>query len=321
MLGYKGVKEPPSMSSLLEIEEDEDSEIPIEFSWSPRLSGSNSFHRDQGACGSCWAVAAAQVVEDHLALHYNETYQLSMQHLVSCTPNPDQCGGTGGCQGATSELAFKYIQDHGIAADAHWPYTSGMTGSDGTCSKELVQNNRFVKIGSYVVLPENKQAPLLKALYQQGPVVVSVAASNWQMYSFGVFSGCSQDAIINHAVVAEGFGKQISDLDHKEHKYFLIKNSWGDDWGEEGYMKLKRFDSDTEHCGIDKKPQDGTGCKNGPSQVRVCGMCGILYDSAYPLNPEFVGTELGGVYSKGKAPKALARKAKALIGKQELPLR
>merc|ERR1719262_97555 len=134
MLGYKGVKEKSSMSSLLEVDADDLSEMPMEFSGSPRLKAStNSFHRDQGACGSCWAVAAAQVVEDHLALIHNETYQLSMQHLVSCTPNPNECGGTGGCQGATSELAFKYIQDNGVAADAHWPYSSGFSGSDGKC--------------------------------------------------------------------------------------------------------------------------------------------------------------------------------------------
>lgn len=178
-----------------------------------------------------------------------------------------------------------------------------------------------MSIGSYVVLPENKQAPLLQALYEQGPLVVSVAASNWQMYSFGVFAGCSKDAIINHAVVAEGFGQQMSDLDHKMHKYFLIKNSWGDDWGEDGYMKIKRFDSETEHCGIDNKPEDGTGCANGPPQVKVCGMCGILYDSAYPLNPEFVGKEKGGVYVKGSPPKALPKKIKSLKGSNDLPLR
>jgi len=318
MFGYKGMKEP--QSSLLQMDDEEEEDLPIEFSWSPRLKKS-SFHRDQGACGSCWAVAAAQVVEDHLQLTYNETYQLSIQHLVSCTPNPQQCGGTGGCKGATSELAFKYIQEHGVAAHAHWPYTSGQFGKNGECKANFALSHRFAKIGGYVVLPENKQAPLLKALYQQGPLVVSVAATNWAMYSFGVFAGCSKDAVINHAVVAEGFGKQKSDLDGKEHKYFLLKNSWGDDWGEEGgYIKIKRFDSEKEHCGLDKKPADGTGCLNGPATVPVCGMCGVLYDAAYPMNPEFVGKDRGGVYVKGEKPKSL-HKVRTLFNSQAMPLR
>jgi cathepsin L len=155
--------------------------------------------------------------------------------------------------------------------------------------------NWKAKIDHHVVLPENKGEPLLQALYQEGPVVVSVDASKWNFYSTGVFSGCDKDAIINHAVVAEGFGEDSG------HKYYLIKNSWGSDWGERGYIRLQRFDSDDAYCGIDNKPEEGTGCEGGPKFVTVCGMCGVLYDSTYPRGAKFITKEHGGTFDEALA--------------------
>merc|ERR1719231_1689786 len=165
------------------------------------------------------------------------------------------------------------------------------TGSNGQCSptKKMLTH---AKIDHHVVLPENKGEPLLQAIYQEGPVVVSVDASAWSFYSGGVFSGCSKDAIINHAVVAEGFGEQDGN------KYYLIKNSWGKSWGEKGYIRLKRFDDDEAHCGIDNKPEEGTACEGGPKFVRVCGMCDVLYDSTYPKGARFISKDEGGTFDE-----------------------
>lgn len=128
-------------------------------------------------------------------------------------------------------------------------------------------------------LPENQYEPLLRAVVEHGPVGVSVAASDWHLYSGGVFNGCTKDAVIDHAVTLVGFGKDQM----IQHKFWLIQNSWGADWGESGRIRLLRTDSDeTEQCGIDRQPEKGTACKGGPTEVRVCGMCGILYDSAVP---------------------------------------
>merc|ERR1719261_1096912 len=113
---------------------------------------------------------------------------------------------------------------------------------------------RHVNIEDWVHLPVNQAAPLVQALFQHGPVVVSVDGSPWSLYQSGVFSGCSQNAIINHAVVAEGFGEEVSPGTKKLHKYYLIKNSWGSDWGESGYIRLERFTDSRAFCGTDTDP-------------------------------------------------------------------
>eukprot|EP00746_Dinoflagellata_sp_MGD_P115137 gnl/MRDRNA2_/MRDRNA2_51363_c0_seq2.p1 gnl/MRDRNA2_/MRDRNA2_51363_c0~~gnl/MRDRNA2_/MRDRNA2_51363_c0_seq2.p1 ORF type:complete len:429 (-),score=83.12 gnl/MRDRNA2_/MRDRNA2_51363_c0_seq2:517-1803(-) len=262
--------------------------LPPKHDWRERMSRSTSFYSDQGACGSCWATAAVSALEGHLEIKYGVTSQLSSQFLVSCVPNPKKCGGTGGCKGATSEMALEYIAKHGIPSAKTWPYTSH-SGDDGKCD-EKKHEMAHARVENFRVLPENKGAPLLQALYQVGPVVVSVDASKWNYYRTGVFSGCDKDAIINHAVLAVGFGEQLGHFD-EVHKYYTLKNSWGSDWGEHGHIRLQRFDSDDAHCGVDNKPLEGTGCEGGPSQVRVCGMCGILYDSTYPVGASFANEE------------------------------
>jgi len=276
--------------------------LPAGHDWRPKLSRSQHWFQDQGACGSCWATAAVACLQGHLEIKHGMSDLLSTQALVSCTPNKRHCGGTGGCQGATAELAFEYITNHGIPADSNWPYMS-FTGSNGKCKASLAKMTH-AKIAHHVVLPENKGEPLLQALYQEGPVVVSVDASTWSFYDKGVFQGCEKDAIINHAVVAEGFGQ--STTGNVVNKYYLIKNSWGADWGEKGYIRLKRFDDDNAHCGIDNKPEDGTACEGGPKFVKVCGMCGVLYDSTYPRGAAFVPKDEGGTFDKQKTMATLA---------------
>merc|ERR1719203_342887 len=85
---------------------------------------------------------------------------------------------------------------------------------------------------------------------------------------------CAKGAVINHAVVLVGYGKD----------YWHIQNSWGDRWGEGGFVRLHRHSNSEEdqYCGWDMDPASGTGCKGGPSKVWVCGSCGILYDSVVP---------------------------------------
>lgn len=274
------------------------SRLPVSFTWKGLLNATKEV-QNQGGCGSCWAVASATVLRAHAEL-YQQDRTFSVQQIVDCTPNPLSCGGRGGCGGATAELAMEYAQKAGVVTDEE----HGYVGMDTHCPPEMmpptdsvlaqISNNgrggaAFGMTG-YHKLPENKPEPLLIAVYDKGPVVVSVSATDqWSMYSSGIIKACDKEAVINHAVVLVGYGKEQSDKSVPGSEdggklYWHVQNSWGSDWGEGGFIRLLRLDRHEEggFCGYDTKPEDGTGCKGGPAKVWVCGNCGILYDSVVP---------------------------------------
>merc|ERR1719440_2019487 len=126
-------------------------------------------------------------------------------------------------------------------------------------------------------LPKNEYEPLMRALAEKGPVAVSAAADTWFNYESGIFNGCGKDAVIDHAVVAMGYGEDAS----TNAKFWLIQNSWGETWGESGHIRLQRIDSG-DYCGMNNDPQKGVACEGETTPVPVCGMCGVLFDSVVP---------------------------------------
>ena len=110
-----------------------------------------------------------------------------------------------------------------------------------------------------------------------GPIAISVDAS-WGRYEGGVYSPPPGGikTTIDHAVQLVGYG-------HESGKdYWLVRNSWGDSWGEKGYIKLERFGEGKEPCGTDHNSQSGFGCKGDPQTIQVCGTSGMLSGSSYP---------------------------------------
>jgi len=275
------------------------SKIPKDFSWQQHQLKALQEIQDQGNCGSCWAVSAATVLRAHAEL-FQKDRTFSTQQIVACTPNPRQCGGSGGCGGATAELAMDYVVKYGLLTEEQLQYTA----KDGNCPAQgqpaasslrtppsqvtsfpdvTIARGGGASFGmiGWRKLPENKAEPLLLALYTQGPAVVSVAADDaWTMYNSGIMDSCQKEAVVNHAVVLVGFGEDAK----VGAKYWQIQNSWGSGWGENGFSRLMRFDAREEdrYCGWDHSPKDGTACKGGPSKVWVCGSCGIIYDSVVP---------------------------------------
>jgi len=253
-----------------EISEDVLKALPKRVDW--RESGIVTPVKDQGRCGSCWSFAASEAIESLFAGATGQLVELSEQNILDCTPNPQHCGGTGGCSGATAELAFEQIMKTGIASEWVYPYTS-YGGNDFDCNTKT----SYARINGYVTLPSNQQEPLLVAVAQSGPIAVSVDASKWHFYDSGVFDSCNQtNPDIDHAVLLVGYG-----TDDNLGDYWLVRNSWSPGWGEKGYVRIRR--EVTPRCGIDINPSDGTGCDGGPPTVTVCGTCGILYDSCFPL--------------------------------------
>lgn len=243
------------------------SDLPASVDW--RNKGVVTPVKNQASCGSCWAFASAETLESHDAIRNGKLQVLSPQQMVDCAPNPNHCGGTGGCEGATAEVAYAYVQGSGLATEATYPYTA----KDGTC--HTVKPAAGVEY--YMRVAINDQDAVAEALANQGPLAVAVDASHWSFYSSGIYDGCAYDKNIeiDHLVQLVGYGTEGGK------DYWLIRNSWGESWGEDGFIRIAK-DSKAQ-CGEDKTPLDGSGCNGSPDTVTVCGQCGVLYDVVYPI--------------------------------------
>ena len=245
--------------------------LPTTFDWRDRRPSVLTAVKDQGQCGSCWAFASTETIESHVALNTGELVELAPQHLVACAANVYDCGGTGGCGGSIAELAFEYVQTHGMATEWTYPYTAGLDGKSGACRYNASSPiPKAVMIMGYERVASNDEAAVLAALVSKGPLAVNVDAGGWHDYESGIYTAEKKDDIdIDHVVQLVGFGAD----------YLLIRNSWDTTWGEDGYIRLAR----TSACGTDTTPLDGTGCKGGNATQHVCGTCGVLFDASYPV--------------------------------------
>lgn len=238
--------------------------------------------RNQGLCGSCWAMTSVEAVEAQL-LRSNSSLsfqdgkgRVSPQALLDCVENPQHCGGKGGCTGATPQLAFAFVRDHGLPLEADVPYKMADT-YDCPMQKAWPSSRPRVTVDGWEELPTNQAQPLMRAIVELGPVAVSVAAQKWYPYRLGIYDECTKDCVPNHSVLAKGYGSEDG-----LGKYWLLQNSWGSQWGEQGSIRIRRHDDEDQWCGEDNSPQEGAACDGGPDRVTVCGSCGILYDSIVP---------------------------------------
>jgi len=276
--GYKHIAIPsrPAKASNIELLKD----LPAHIDW--REEGVISDVKNQGRCGSCWAFGTTEQIESYAALSSNNLVELSAQQVTSCTPNPLTCGGTGGCAGSTPPLGYNYVQLFGQVMEEEYPYVSGTTSNDEDCQYDLASIQPAVTISGYNNLPPNNQAAVMNHIATVGPLAISVAASTFKDYEGGVFTGCDYEGNVqlNHAVQLVGYGSDFSPMGVVD--YWLVRNSWGADWGEEGYIRLLR--EAEPRCGVDSNTS-GHVCEGGPGNdlLNVCGMCGMLFETSYPL--------------------------------------
>ncbi|KAL3669990.1 hypothetical protein V7S43_005361 [Phytophthora oleae] len=178
--------------------------------------------KNQGQCGSCWAFAAVAALESAICLSGQPLTPLSEQQLVDCDET------SYACQGGFPGDALTFIQrSGGVCTEKGYPYVSGDTGDRDTCKSSCTRE--AVTIRKVMSIPES-DAGLIQAISGR-PVAVGVAAGNptWKQYKGGVVSSCTTSEL-DHAVLAVGFSSS----------YFKIKNSWGTQWGEAGFIRLKR---------------------------------------------------------------------------------
>lgn len=217
--------------------------VPPSIDW--RQKGAVNPVKDQGQCGSCWAFSTVVAVEGINYIKTNKLVSLSEQELVDCDTRENE-----GCNGGLMDLAFEFIQKNGgITTEKNYPYRA----RDGRCDKTKASHSA-VSIDGYEDVPSNDEDALLKAVANQ-PVSVAIEAggSDFQFYHEGVFTGtCGTE--LDHGVAIVGYGTTQDGT-----KYWIVRNSWGPEWGEKGYIRM--------HRGIDAKE----------------GLCGIAMQPSYPI--------------------------------------
>jgi cathepsin L len=220
-----------------------------------------------------------------------EPLKLSEVNMFECSPDPLECGGTGKCEGSTPELGWNYIADitvrnqGGMYTNEDLPYEHPPV--DKECEGLTDGLTPAVGITGWTLLPTNDYKSTMNAVAKVGPLALAVAAGEWSSYESGVFT--SSSTVVNHAVVLAGYGVD----DATGEKYYLIRNSWGPEFGENGYIRVQRTDEDDQEsrCGRDNDPLVGITCaldengnkrENIPSE-KVCANSAILYDTSYPV--------------------------------------
>lgn len=203
--------------------------------------------KDQGQCGSCWTFSSAGAMEGAWAISQGKLVDLSEQQLVDCAVGVAY--GSHGCNGGQMEGADKYAIEHGMCSLSAYPYVSGATKTGGDCKASSCP--KVAHFSSCSDVKPNDQVSLKGAVAMQ-PVSVAVQADSsvFQHYSSGVLTDSRCGTSLNHGVLAVGYGSENGQ------KYWLVKNSWGTGWGDNGYIKIGRSEStnDPGVCGIAMQP-------------------------------------------------------------------
>jgi len=210
---------------------------PAEWDWTTR--GGITGQKDELQCGSCWAMTVAMAIESAYMIHKGKHDQqpLSTQQIVDCDTND------GGCNGGMPTTAYQYVVSvGGLETDAEYPYN----GVDGTCNvtKAYLQDPIT---GYQLAIPAGSldEVAMANFLATNQPISTAVDASSWQSYSGGVLMAdqCTQN--IDHGVQIVAY----KGLDKTG--YWVIRNMWGSDWGENGFIRLQ-FGANT--CGLTSLP-------------------------------------------------------------------
>jgi len=232
------------INTVAEITDEMRSAAPASLDWSSK--GAITAVKDQGQCGSCWAYSATEGIESGLFMVTGQIMDLSDQQIISC----DKVDG--GCNGGDLPTAFDYVKTNGgIDTMEDWGDSSASAGRDGRCKKKKEQK-MVVQITDYeyAVPPcasgdcsDQKESDMKAALDTFGPLSVCVNANDWDSYTTGIYQpACSGGFYdLDHCVQLVGYGTEEGQA------YWKVRNSWGDVWGEDGFIRLKQGEN---ACGI-----------------------------------------------------------------------
>ncbi|GAV70190.1 Peptidase_C1 domain-containing protein/Inhibitor_I29 domain-containing protein [Cephalotus follicularis] len=220
-------------------------DLPADFDW--RDHGAVTAVKNQGSCGSCWSFSTTGALEGAHYLATGELVSLSEQQLVDCDHecDPEEVGACdSGCNGGLMTSAFEYtLKAGGLVREEDYPYT----GTDrGTCNFDKSKVVATVSNFSVVSIDEDQIAA---NLVKNGPLAVGINAAFMQTYIGRVSCPYICGKHLDHGVLLVGYGSaEYAPIRFKEKPYWIIKNSWGENWGENGYYKICRG---RNVCGVD----------------------------------------------------------------------
>lgn len=215
-------------------------DIPTSFDW--RTNNTVTPVRDQGECGSCWAWTMAGHLENRVAIATgNPPEELSKQQMVDCDKK------SMGCRGGLMEYAYEYLKEAGgIGTEESYPYI----GEKQSCS--FKPESVVAKVGDYQSLKSKDEKGMASHVASTSSLMVGINGNGLQFYKGGVLKPsmimCSE-LDLNHAVVIVGYGEEKTG--RRTLPYWIIKNSWGQGWGEQGYGRVARG---SNCCGIAVEP-------------------------------------------------------------------
>jgi len=233
MLGYKTMplEAPRNQRYFPEVE------LADSLDW--RTKGAVTPVKNQGQCGSCWSFSTTGAMEGAHFIKTGNLVSLSEQQLVDCSMLNH------GCNGGSMALAFMYAKKHPLETETDYPYTatSGLFRCKYNKDKGVVGTT-----GQTDVKP--KSASQLKAALNNGPVSVAIEADQpvFHQYTGGVITSSSCGTALDHGVLAVGYG-----TDAEAGDYYIVKNSWTTQWGEQGYVRIGIKDG-AGICGIQMQP-------------------------------------------------------------------
>nr|ACH48003.1 cathepsin [Latrunculia oparinae] len=210
---------------------------PEEVDW--RTKGAVSAVKDQGRCKSCYAFATTAALEGMHALATGRLVPLSEQNVIDCSVPY----GNRGCSGGSRMATIMYAVDNGgIDGTSSYPYL----GRQYLC--KFTEESIATGCTGMVRIKRGKEQDLKKAVAVVGPVTVAVDSrhTSFQFYASGIYSepSCSRTKL-THTLIIIGYGSKSG------HDYWLLKNSWGTSWGEDGYIMMSR--NYANQCGIATK--------------------------------------------------------------------